>query len=695
MQPTNALSRFGAGNALVHADGLPDFATLNLAQVLMALRYMLRENRKSVEQILSASGGNPTFENTIEPLALLDTRLDNLWRLIEQLSMAVDSPGLRKVDAAVKPLVARYATYLGQHEGLYTAYRHVRDSTEFDSLNAAQKMVVEKALLGFSRSGIGLDTKSRKHIAATSEQLATNGTSFGQNVLDATREGALHFESAEELAGIPDSYLAQARELAGKQGKAGYVLSLSSSNCLAVTASCDSYATRERFYRAFTTRAAIVDGKLTAFDNTPIMVDTLTRRREMSALLGHGNYAEYALAVRMAAKPGKVLDLISNVAQRARAKGRQELAELSRYAVEKFGAHLNPQTGSLAAWDIAYYEEKMRQEKFKLSQEELRAFFPLPTVLNGLFAIVKRLYGIEIREDKSASVWHPDVRFFQLFDESGSRRAGFFLDPFARDGKAEGAWHLGIVKRSKRADGSIELPVSAITCNFSPPEPGKPALLKHANVITLLHELGHALHSMLSLVEYPCIGGTAVQRDGVELPSQIMENWGWQPEVLPLLSGHYLTGEPLSADKIASLLAAKNFHSALPILKQLELALFDLRLHMHKGGIDGETIQQIFDAAREEVAVVRPPSYNRMQNYFSHIFNLDYEAGYYSYLWAEVLSADAFSAFEASGIFDKATARRFLHSVLEQGGSRDMMSLYVEFRGREPTPEALFRHLGL
>lgn len=684
---------WGADNPLLSQPGLPDFASLNLADALKAIRYMIRENRKATEQILAQAGDNPTWEKTLKPLEFIGSQMSKLFLVILQLSAVVDSPKLRKLMEAANPAISRFGTEMGQHQGLYKAFKHVRESDEFAGLGVAEKKIIENALLDFRLSGIELSQADQKRFGEISEKLAKNHVLFAKNLVDATKAGALHISDAAELKGIPEAHTTRAKKIAESVLQDGYILSLDQPTYQAVLTYCESRALRERMYRAYTTRAAAVDGAC-AFDNTPVMVETLKLRLELAKLLSYDNYAEYALVKRMAKEPTAVLTLLTDMSVRTRPTALKDYKELSDYARENFGAVVD-ESSKLAAWDILFYAEKMRIEKYQISQEALRQYFPVPRVLTGLIEIVRRLYKIEIRERTDVSVWHKDVRYFELFDAKGTKRAAFYLDLFAREGKQQGGWHLNMVSRQKNADGSVEMPVSVITCNFTPPEEGKPGLLTHQEVTVLAHELGHALHSLLTLVDYPSLAGTNVQRDGVELPSQLMENWCWQKEGLELLSGQYETGEPLSEEMIGKMLAAKNFQASLAMARMLEFALFDFRLHMHRGDFDGAVIQQYLNEARAEAAVVIPPSYNRFQNGFAHIFEGGYAAGYYSYLWAEVLSADAFSIFEQNGIFDSVTAERFLHAVLEQGGVRDMMELYVEFCGREPTADALLRHRGL
>jgi len=515
-------------------------------------------------------------------------------------------------------------------------------------------------------------------------------------VLDSTQAWYKHFTDASELAGLPESALAQAQQAAARKNLEGYVITLDFPSYFPVLQYADNRALREEIYTAYVTRATANSAKTNEqgqqettaeFDNTAIIAETLALRHELAQLLGFSNYAERSLATKMAQSPAQVLEFLEALAHKSKPYAQRDYEELKAFAAEQGCADFQ-------SWDSTYYSEKLRVAKYDVSQEELRPYFPAEKVISGMFAVVNRLFGISVEQVQSFDTYHEDVRFFKVF-KNGAQIASFYLDLFARDGKRGGAWMADARVRRKTTSG-LQLPVAFLTCNFTPPVGDTPSLLTHDEVTTLFHEFGHGLHHMLTQIDVAAVSGiNGVAWDAVELPSQFMENWCWEPEAIPLISGHYQTGEPLPKALLDKMLAAKNFQSGLQMLRQIEFALFDFRLHAQYNPAQPQSAQEVLQQVRAEVAVVQPPAFNRFENSFSHIFAGGYAAGYYSYKWAEVLSADAFSRFEEEGIFNAETGESFLTEILQQGGSKTPMELFTSFRGREPSIDALLRHSGI
>ncbi len=512
---------------------------------------------------------------------------------------------------------------------------------------------------------------------------------FEENLLDATHAWRKLITDESLLSGLPPSTIEMAEQMAKREGEEGWLFTLDFPSYMPVMSYADNRELREEMYTAFATKASDQGPNAGKWDNTEVMLDILNLRHQLANLLGFANHAERSLATKMAQSPQQVLDFLQDLAKRSKPIAEQEYAELRAFAKS------TADQDQLEAWDVTYFAEKLRQQRYSISQEELKPYFPEDKVVNGLFAVVNRLYGLDIRERKDVDVWHKDVRFFEIVAEDGSVRAQFYLDLYARQHKRGGAWMDECKARRRTAEG-IEIPVAFLTCNFSEPVGDKPALFTHDEVTTLFHEFGHGLHHMLTKIEYAGVSGiNGVAWDAVELPSQFMENWCWEREALDLISGHYQTGEKLPDDLFDKMLAARNFQSAMMMLRQLEFSLFDFRLHLEFNPNEPNQVDKILEQVRNEVTVVKPPKFNRFAHSFAHIFAGGYAAGYYSYKWAEVLSADAFSKFEEKGIFDRQTGLEFLEAILEQGGSREPMELFIEFRGREPQIDALLRHTGI
>jgi oligopeptidase A len=671
-------------NPLLDLSGLPRFSTIRPEHAEPAVERVLADNRTQLDTLLGVSG--PVAWSTVaEPLEVMEDRLNRVWSPVRHLNSVADSEAMRSAHNTCLPKLTEYATEVAQNEGLYLAFAALGESPEYGSLDAAQCRVIDNALRDFRLAGVDLAAPDKQRYREIQQELSTLTTRFQDNVMDATQGWTKHITEPQDLAGMPESAMALARQAAAAKDLEGWLLTLEFPSYIAVMTHADSRDLRREVYEAYVTRASDAGPDAGRWDNSEVMERILALRHELARLTGFANFAARSLATKMVKRPQQVLDFLNDLALRSRPRAFRELGDIRSYAC---GCGLE----DLQAWDIPYYSEKLRRERYAVSQEDLKPYFPEPRVLEGLFDLVARLFGISIRERGGVEVWHPDVRFFEITDARGELRGQFYVDLYARANKRGGAWMDDCASRRRTAAG-VQTPVAFLVCNLSPPVGGQPALFTHEEVTTLFHEFGHGLHHMLTRVDYAGVSGiNGVPWDAVELPSQFMENWCWEREALDLISGHYQTGEPLPQDLFQRMGAARNFQSGMFTLRQLEFALFDFRLHLDVEPHAGARIQQILDEVRSQVAVVKPPAFNRFQHSFSHIFSGGYAAGYYSYKWAEVLAADAFSQFEENGLFDAETGQRFLHTLLEQGGSRDPMELFVEFRGREPTIEALLRH---
>ena len=675
-------------NPLLQTDGLPLFASITPTNVEPAIDQVLQDNRAKIKALL-LNNEDISWENTLQPMEELNDRLNRAWSPARHLHSVADNDELRQAYNACLPKLSDYATEMGQNKDLYLAYKSVFESDKYASLNDAQKKIIENALREFRLSGVELDEDKQREYKKIKQKLSLLQTKFEENLLDATHAWIKHVSDKDTLNGLPESALALAEQKANSEDKKGWLFTLDFPSYMPVMQYAKNAALREEMYTAYITRASDQGQQVGQWDNSEIMDEILALRHRQAELLGYKSYAHYSLARKMANDTNEVLDFLNDLALRSRNMAKQELQELQMFAKSKFGLN------QLQAWDMAYYAEKLRQHKYALSQEELRPYFPAPQVIDGLFTIVNRLYGIDVKEKEHVDVWHEDVRFFDIFDNTGTLRGGFYLDLYARSGKRGGAWMDECIIR-KKSVSDVQTPVAYITCNFTPPVGNQPALLTHDEVITLFHEFGHGLHHMLTLVDYSGVSGiNGVPWDAVELPSQFMENWCWEREALDLIGKHYQTGDLISDVIFEKMIAARNFQAGMQMVRQLEFSLFDFRLHLEYDSKSPIDIQSLLDDVRQQVAVVIPVDYNRFQHSFSHIFAGGYAAGYYSYKWAEVLSADAFSKFEEDGIFNKNTGNEFLHSILEQGGVKEPIDMFISFRGRKPDINALLRHSGI
>ncbi|WP_421180503.1 oligopeptidase A [Aeromonas enteropelogenes] len=676
-------------NPLLTMDSLPPFSQIQPEQVQPAVTQAIADCKQKIADVLAKQEPR-TWDSLIAPLEEVNDRLARIWSPVSHLNSVLNSEALRAAHDACLPLLSEFQTYVGQHEGLYQAYRELAESDDFPRLDDAQRKEIQNTLRDFRLSGIGLPAEAQQRYGEIQARLSELASRFSNNVLDATQGWHKLVADEAELAGLPESVLAAARQMAELKGKEGWLFTLDIPSYLPVMMYADNRELRTEMYEAFTTRASDQGPNAGKWDNSAIMTELLALRRELAQLLGFANYAELSLATKMADKTEQVVNFLTDLARRSLPQGKAELEEIRAFAAEQHGQ------SELAAWDLAYYAEKLKQHKFSISDEQLRPYFPASKVVKGLFEVVKRVFGMKVRERLGIDTWHPDVRFYDIFDADDELRGSFYLDLYAREHKQGGAWMDVCLGRRYRRDGSLQKPVAYLTCNFNGPVDGKPALFTHNEVVTLFHEFGHGIHHMLTRVDVAGVAGiNGVAWDAVELPSQFLENWCWESEALAFISGHYETGEPLPADLLEKMMAARNFQAAMQMLRQLEFALFDFRLHQEFDPAKPDQIPALLDEVRSQVAVMTPPAFNRFQHSFSHIFAGGYAAGYYSYKWAEVLSADAFSRFEEEGIFNPATGQSFLRHILEKGGSKEPMELFKAFRGREPRVDALLRHSGI
>jgi len=676
-------------NPLLQTNGLPPFAAIGPTHVEPAIDHLLADNRRQLEQILDTVDA-PTWSSLVEPIEEMDDRLSKAWSPVSHLNSVMNNEELRAAYNACLPKLSAYSTEMGQNTRLFNAYRKLSESEAFKHLSTAQRRAVNNALRDFRLSGVDLDADNKARYGEIAARLSTLAARFEENVLDASNAWRKQLDSGQALAGLPDSSISMLRQAAEREELPGYLLTLDFPAYFAVMAHAEDRALREEVYTAFATRASDQGPHAGKWDNSAIMDEILALRHEKARLLGYSNYAELSLVTKMANSTHEVIGFLEDLAARSRPAACRELEELRAYARDNLGLD------DLQAWDVTWAGEKLRRERYQLSQEDLRPYFPANRVISGLFQVVERLYGVRIVERTEAvETWHPDAQFFEIQESDGSVRGQFYTDLFARPKKRGGAWMDVCRSRRWRADG-VQKPVAYLTCNFTPSVGKQPALLTHDEVETLFHEFGHGLHHMLTRVDCASVSGiSGVPWDAVELPSQFMENWCWEREALDLFAAHFETGEPIPGALYERMQAARNFQSAMQMVRQLEFSLFDFRLHGEYDPARGANTYALLDAVRDQVSVMKPPAWHRFPNSFGHIFAGGYAAGYYSYKWAEVLSADAFSRFEEDGIFSPDAGRDFLTHILEKGGSEDLMDLYVAFRGREPTIDALLRHSGL
>ncbi len=674
-------------NPLIRQHTLPPFSEIRPEHIHPAIHELIERNLRVLDQQLTSM---ETFdwESIAAPISEREDELSRAWSTVSHLNAVDNSEALRKEYQVSLAELTQYSTQMSQNKTLFDAYKKLSEQDEFSLLKQSQKKTIENSLRDFRLAGVDLEDEKKERYAKIQARLSELSNQFSNNVLDATQGWYKHLKDQSMLEGMPENAVEGAKQAAQTRELEGYVLTLDAPVYMTVMSQAKSSALREEMYNAYMTRASDQGPTAGKWDNSDIIEEIMQLRQELAQVLGFENYSEVSLAPKMAASTQQVINFLEDLAKKSNAQAQRELAELNAWTKDNFAVE------ELAVWDVPYYSERMKEARYALNQEELRPYFPLSKVLEGLFNVASRLFDVEFKELQNFESWHKDVRLFRI-SRNNETIAQFYLDAFARPGKRGGAWKATCRDRCLSSAG-LQLPVAYLVCNFSPPVGDKPGLLTHSDVTTLFHEFGHGLHHMLTKIDVSAVSGiNGVAWDAVELPSQFLENWCWLPEVIQSISAHYETGEPLPEEKLQALLKAKNFQSALFMLRQLEFALFDFRLHIEYGSENFTSVQNLLDEVREQVAVISPPEFNRFQHGFSHIFAGGYAAGYYSYKWAEVLSADAFSLFEEKGAFDKTSGEKFLQEILEKGGSEDAMALFVNFRGREPSVDALLRHSGI
>jgi oligopeptidase A len=672
--------------AIELVDGLPLFSSIEPAQIKPAIEKAIAKCKLEIDEVVASK--DYSYANLVLRLEEVDDNLSKMWSPVSHMNSVVSSDELREAHDACLPLLSEYGTWVGQHEGLYNAYVAIKDSNEYANLDEQRQKVIDNAIRDFTLSGVALPSEEKKRYADIQAKLSELSSTFSNNVMDATMGWSKHVTDESMLAGMPESARDAAAQAAHQKDLQGWLFTLDIPSYLPVMLYADNAALREEMYRAYATKASDQGPNAGKWDNTDIIQQTLALRSEIAQLLGFSSYSERSLATKMAESTDQVTGFLRDLAAKSKPQAEKELEEVRAYAKDTHGVT------ELNAWDLPYYSEKLKQEKYTISDEMLRPYFPEDKVLSGLFEVVHRLYGLKIIEQPGIDTWHKDVRYFTITDSADALRGSFYLDLYARAKKRGGAWMDECRVRREKLDGELQLPVAYLTCNFNAPVGDKPALFTHDEVVTLFHEFGHGIHHMLTKMSVAGVSGiNGVPWDAVELPSQFLENWCWEEDALNFISGHFETGEPLPADLLDRMLAARDYQAAMQMVRQLEFSLFDFLLHSESG--DNVDVQAILNSVRAEVAVNTPPAFNRFQHSFGHIFAGGYAAGYYSYKWAEVLSADAYSKFEEDGIFNQDTGKAFLENILEMGGSRAPMDLFVAFRGREPNVDALLRHSGI
>jgi oligopeptidase A len=675
-------------NSLLTDSVRPDFDAIAITDFEPAIEQVLKENRQLVSDLIAK--GVDSWDELAFPLEEADDHLNKVWAVISHYNSVLNSDELREIYKRIIALLTDYNTELGQNFELYQAYQRLADRDDFSSLSQAHQQSIKHILRSFKLSGVGLHDAEKEKYSELKKKLSSLSNVFSENVLDATQAWTFHIESKDLLPGLPESALQLLASLAKESDhESGYLLTLDAPCYLPVMTYCEDTSIREKMYEAFMTRASDQGPHAGKWDNSETIHEILVARQAVSKLLSFDNYAEQSLATKMAGSVSEVVEFLEQLADKGSAFAKQELEDLKAFAKEESGSD------EFNVWDSAFYAEKLKQKRFDISQEELRPYFPAPTVLHGLFEIVKRLFNIEVVAKPEVSSFHPDACYYSIYSE-GEEIAGFYLDLYARKNKRGGAWMADCRCRRRLADGSIQMPVAFLVCNFTPPVDGKPSLLTHNEVTTLFHEFGHGLHHMLTTIEVAGVSGiSGVPWDVVELPSQFLENWCWQEESLAMMSQHHETGEPLPKAMLDKMLEAKHFQNGMMMMRQIEFSLFDFLLHRDFTETENNDVLALMDYVRNKVAVLKPPEYSRFSHAFSHIFSGGYAAGYYSYKWAEVLAADAFSRFEEEGIFNTQTGLDYKEQILQKGGSLDAMDMFVNFRGRKPSVDSLLKQAGM
>lgn len=674
-------------NPLLDFSGLPLFDAIQPDHVTPALDQLLTEAQTQIDQLVKMRA-QPTWQNFVRPLFDATEKIGRAWGQVQHLHSVVDTAELRAVYNENLPKLSTFWTALGQNEGLLKQFRKLRNSPKFEQLNAVQQKVVENELRDFRLGGAELPTEQKKRFMEIQAELATLGAKFGEHVLDATNQYQMFIEKEEDLAGLPTDVIAAAKALAEALDKPNaWVFTLHAPSYTPFMQYAEARRLREQFYKAYVTRAS--EFGPAELDNTPLIIETLPLRHEEACLLGFSNYAELSLETKMAESPEKVLKFLREIAQKARPFAEKDREELESFAREALGLN------KLESWDVLFVSEKLRKARYDFSEQEVKQYFQEPRVLQGLFGLLEKLYHVQIKQNEQVATWHKDVKFFELH-KNGTQIGGLYMDLYARPGKRGGAWMDEVINRKRLDANQLQLPIAHLVCNFSSPVGEKPACFSHNEVITLFHEAGHVLHHLMTRIEEPGVNGIhGVEWDAVELPSQFMENWCWEWQVLSEMTAHVDTGETLPRTLYNKMIAAKNFQAGLMTLRQIEFGLVDMQLHAEFNPAAPIHPLTLLEKIRAEVAVLIPPTYNRFLNSFTHIFAGGYAAGYYSYKWAEVLSADAYARFEEEGLFNENVSESFVNEILGVGGSRSALESFKAFRGREPQIDALLRHAGM
>ncbi len=674
-------------NPLLADAELPLFSAIRPEHAEPAVRTVIEQARETWQRVREL--GSPAFGNLVVPLELADARVERVFSPVSHLNSVTSTPEMRDAYQQCLGLLTAFETEMSQDAALCERFQELADSPEYEALEPAERKCIDDALRDFRLAGVDLPAADKARFAEIMQRLSKLGSKFEENVLDATDHWTMHVTDEDRLAGLPQDTVGRARTRARKAGEHGWRLGLDLPTFLAVMHHARDRELRYQFYEAWVTRASDTGPHAGRWDNGPVMDEILALRHEAARLTGFDNFARYSLATKMAPSGEAVTDFLRDLAARARPRALEELGEIGDLAQRLDGLE------ELRPWDLNYYGERLREERYRLSDEALRAYFPLPRVLEGLFDVISRLFGVGFTERFDVETWHDDVRFFDVTGEDGAIVAGFYLDPYARPGKRSGAW-MDVCRGRLDLDGTRQRPVAYLTLNASPPADDGAALMTHDEAVTLFHEFGHGLHHMLTRVAVPSLSGIdGVEWDAVELPSQFLENWCWEREALGQFARRYDNGEPMPEDLFKRLESSRRHLAGLTLVRQLEFALFDLKLHAEYDPQAGARVMETLRAVREEVSVLEAPEWNRFAHSFSHVFGGGYAAGYYSYLWAEVLTADAFSLFTERGVFDEATGRAFRDEILAVGGSRPAMESFRAFRGRGPEPGPLLAQYGI
>ncbi len=677
-------------NPLLHIEGLPHFGAVKPEHIKVAVEKAINESVRVIKEVTSKPKTRLTWDNTVAPIEEADDRFSKIWSVVSHLNSVVNTKQLREAHDECLPLISDYATFVGQYKPLFEVMSRLAASDEFSLFSKAQRKSILNSIRDFKLSGIDLPQDKQKRFGEINARLAQLQSDFANHVLDATHSWVKHVSDPSLVEGLPSGALRLAREEASKRNLEGYVFTLDIPSYLPVLTYAKNRSLRQELYEAYNTRASELGPDANKFDNAAIMEEILGLRHEMAGLLGFKTYAHYSLATKMAKDPQEVMGFLMDLAHKSKQQGLKEIQTLSEYA-KKQGLE-----DELKPWDVAFYAEKLRQEQYSYDAESLRPYFPAGKVLAGVFECAHRLYDISFRPHFGVDVWHPSVECYDVYDHFGSKIGTFYVDLYAREGKRGGAWMDECQSRRFRSDGALQLPVTYLVCNFTPPVGDKPAQLTHDEVVTLFHEFGHGLNQLLTRIDIADVSGiNGVPWDAVELPSQFNENFAWQEEVLKFLSSKVGTGESLPKDKLDALIAARNFESAMAMLRQLEFALFDFRIHLEYDPSKGGRIMEILKEVKDQVAVTPQYENSRFPNCFTHIFAGGYAAGYYSYKYAEVLAADAFGRFEEEGILNPKVGADFRDYILATGGACDPMESFVSFRGRKPSVDALLKQSGI